>query len=148
MRKSRYTEEQIVNALKQADAGMKVEDICRKLGITPTTFYRWKAKFGGMEVNEARRLKQLEEENRRLEQLVANQALDIQMLKAVVRKKMVKPAAGRQAVGYLLRTFGVSERRACRVIGLCRSSYRYEPRREEPMELLQELRQIASERPR
>jgi len=66
MRKSRYTEEQIVNALKQADAGMKVEDICRKLGITPTTFYRWKAKFGGMEVNEARRLKQLEEENRRL----------------------------------------------------------------------------------
>lgn len=87
MRKSRYTEEQIVNALKQADAGMKVEDMCRKLGITPTTFYRWKAKFGGMEVNEARRLKQLEEENRRLEQLVADQALDIQMLKAVVRKK-------------------------------------------------------------
>src|SRR5690606_19621511 len=83
----RFTEEQIVNALKQADAGMKVEDICRKLGITPTTFYRWKAKFGGMEVNEARRLKQLEEENRRLKQLVADQAFDIQMLKAVVRKK-------------------------------------------------------------
>src|SRR5690606_2695195 len=63
-------------------------------------------------------------------------------------KEMVKPAGGRRAVGYLLRTFGVSERRACKVIGLCRSSYRFEPRREEPMEVLQEFRQIASERPR
>jgi putative transposase len=87
MRKSRYTEEQIISALKQADAGVKVEDICRKIGITPTTFYRWKSKFSGMEVSEAKRLKQLEDENRRLKQMVADQALDIQMLKAVVSKK-------------------------------------------------------------
>lgn len=87
MRKSRYTEEQIVGALKQAEGGMKIEEICRRLGITPTTFYRWKAKFSGMEVSEARRLKQLEDENRRLKQMVADQALDIQMLKAVVAKK-------------------------------------------------------------
>jgi len=87
MRKSKYTEEQIVAALKQAGAGVKIEDICRKLGITPTTFYRWKAKFKGMEVSEAKRLKQLEDENRRLKQMVAGQALDIQMLKAVVAKK-------------------------------------------------------------
>lgn len=86
MRKSRYTEEQIVAAVKQADAGIKIEDVCRKLGITPTTFYRWKAKFNGMEVSEAKRLKQLEDENRRLKQMVADQALDIQMLKAVVEK--------------------------------------------------------------
>jgi len=87
MRKSKYTEEQIVAALKQADAGMKVEDVCRKLGITQTTFYRWKAKFSGMVVSEAKRLKQLEEENRRLKEMVADQALDIRMLKAVVAKK-------------------------------------------------------------
>lgn len=87
MRKSKYTEEQIVAALKQADAGMKVEDVCRKLGVTQTTFYRWKAKFSGMEVSEAKRLKQLEDENRRLKEMVADQALDIRMLKAVVAKK-------------------------------------------------------------
>lgn len=87
MRKSKFTEEQIVAALKQADAGMKVEDICRKLGVTPTTFYRWKARFAGMDVSEAKRLKQLEDENRRLKEMVADQALDIQMLKAVVAKK-------------------------------------------------------------
>ena len=87
MRKSRFTDEQIISALKQADAGLKIEDICRKLGVTATTFYRWKAKFGGMDVSEAKRLKQLEDENRRLKQMVADQALDIQMLKAVAAKK-------------------------------------------------------------
>jgi putative transposase len=87
MKKSRFTEEQIVAALKLAEAGSKVGEVCRKLGISEQTFYRWKQKYGGMEVSDAKRLKALEEENRRLKKLVADQALDMQILKEVLAKK-------------------------------------------------------------
>jgi putative transposase len=87
MKKSRYKEEQIIAVLKEVDAGAKVQDVVRKLGITEQTYYRWKAKFGGMEVSDAKKLRALEDENRRLKQMVADQAQDIQALKAVVSKK-------------------------------------------------------------
>lgn len=87
MRKSRFTEEQIIGFLKEAEQGIKPAEICRKAGVTEQTLYRWKAKYGGMEVAEAQRLRQLEDENRRLKTMVADQALDIQMLKAVLGKK-------------------------------------------------------------
>ena len=86
MRKSKFTEEQIVAALKLAEGG-SVDEVCRKIGISRNTFYAWKKKFGGMDVSDARRLKQLEDENRRLKKLVADQALDNQMLKEVLSKK-------------------------------------------------------------
>ena len=86
-KKSRFTEEQIIRALKEVDAGGKVDELCRRLGVTQTTFYRWKSKFGGMEVSDARRLKQLEDENRRLKQMVADLSLDLQAAKMVIRKK-------------------------------------------------------------
>jgi len=87
MRKSRFTEEQIVAALKEHEAGANVRDLCRKLGVSEQTFYRWRNKYGGMEVSDARKLKALEEENRRLKHIVADLTLDNQMLKAINAKK-------------------------------------------------------------
>jgi putative transposase len=88
MRKTAFTEEQVAHALRQAEAGMPVLEVCRKLGISEQTFYRWKRKFAGMGVAELRRLRQLEEENRQLKQLVADLTLDKHMLQEVVRKKL------------------------------------------------------------
>lgn len=87
MKKKRFTEEQIIRALKEAEAGQPTAEICRRHGVSPGTFYKWKAKFGGMEVSDARRLKTLETENARLKKLVANLSLDIEMLKDVNSKK-------------------------------------------------------------
>ena len=86
-RRKRHTEEQIIGILKEVDAGMKVADVTRKYGICDGTYYKWRSKFGGMEVHEAKRLRVLEDENGRLKHMVANQALDIQALKAVLEKK-------------------------------------------------------------
>lgn len=86
-RKSKYTEEQIIRALKEVDAGAAATEVCRKMGITEQTFYRWKSKFGGMDVSDAKRLKQLEDENNRLKKLLADQMLDNQALKLVLSKK-------------------------------------------------------------
>jgi putative transposase len=85
--KKRFSEEQIIFILKEADAGTKITDLCRKHNVSSATYYKWKAKFGGMSVTEAQKLRSLEEENRRLKRLVADQALDIVALKDIVSKK-------------------------------------------------------------
>ena len=87
MRTSRYMTEQIIGLLKEQEAGMKAAELCRKHGISEQTLYRWKAKYGGMEVSDAKRLKALEDENQRLKRIVADQALTIDAQRAVIGKK-------------------------------------------------------------
>jgi putative transposase len=86
MKKVRYSEEQIIGILKEAEAGIAVSELCRKYGVSDQTYYNWKAKYGGMTVSDAKKLKQLEDENRRLKHIVADLTLDNQALKAVISK--------------------------------------------------------------
>jgi len=85
--KKRFSEEQIINILKEADSGIPLKELCRKHNVSPASYYKWKAKFGGMEVSEAQRLRSLEVENAKLKRLVADQALDIVGLKDILSKK-------------------------------------------------------------
>ena len=91
MSKKRYTEEQIIAVLKEADQGVKTSDLCRKHNVSDATIYKWKAKYSGMEVSDIRKMKSLEDENRRLKQMVANQALDIEALRALSSKNFLSP---------------------------------------------------------
>lgn len=94
MRKSRFTDEQIIGVLREVAGGAKIQAVCRRHGITEQTSYRWKQKYGDLQVPEARRLTLLEEENRRLKRLVAEQALNIQVLKDVAGKDWWRPEHG------------------------------------------------------
>ena len=87
MKRSRFTEEQIIAILREHEAGMKTADLCRKHGVSQATFFKWKSKFGGMDVSDARKLKALEDENRRLKKLLAETMLDVTMLKDLNSKK-------------------------------------------------------------
>jgi putative transposase len=86
MKKNRHSEEQIIGILKQMEAGRKVAELAREVGVSEATIYIWKSKYGGMEVSEAKRLRELEDENRRLKQLVAEPSLDKEALRGVIRK--------------------------------------------------------------
>ncbi|HDR9487931.1 TPA: IS3 family transposase [Burkholderia aenigmatica] len=131
MKKSRFTEEQIIGFIRQAEAGMPIKELCRKGGFSDATFYKWRSKFGGMDVADAKRLRELESENAKLKKLLAEAHLDIHALKGVFGVKPLAPQAKRTAVASMVEQFHLSERRACRLVGLSRDSYRHPPEESE-----------------
>ncbi|HMN20916.1 MAG TPA: IS3 family transposase [Ottowia sp.] len=127
MRKSKYSEEQIIGFLRQAEAGMPVAEICRKSGFSDATFYKWRSKFGGMEASDAKRLRELEAENAKLKKLLAEAHLDMHALKSVLGGKALAPQVKREAIAQMVNEHHLSERRACGLVGLSRDSYRHPP---------------------
>jgi putative transposase len=139
LKKTKFTAAQIVFALRQADTGVTVAEVGRKMGISEATYYNGKKKYGGLGVPELRRLKQLEEENQHLKQLVADLSLDKQMLQDVL-KKVLKPVQRRHAAHHLLDAYRISARRACRVLRLQRASFAYQAHRRDDTVLRLRLR--------
>ncbi|MEQ1956327.1 IS3 family transposase [Mesorhizobium sp. CN2-181] len=145
MKRKRFTEEQIIAVLREHEAGAKAGDLARKHGISEATLYNWKAKYGGMDVSDAKRLKALEEENARLKKLLADQMLEASALRELLFKKMVGPVAKREAVAHLR---GLSERRACSIVEADRKMIRYRSCRPPETQLRGRLRDLANERRR
>jgi len=126
MRNSRLTEEQIIAVLHELEAGAKVAELCRRQGVTETTIHRRRQKYGGLQVSEPRRLKSLEDENRQLKRIVADQALHLQ---GSAGEKAPTREQRRAAVTSAIETAKLSERRACRFTGFSRSTQRYRSHR-------------------
>ncbi|MGQ0741900.1 MAG: IS3 family transposase [Alphaproteobacteria bacterium] len=148
MRRSRYSEEQIIGILKEHQAGLSAHDLCRKHGISDATFYKWRSKYGGMEVSDARKLKALEEENRKLKKLLAESVLDAATLKENAGKKLLTPRVRRLAVSWAILDKDYSQRRACGLVGLQPKTYRYVSRRPDDGALRERLKELALERRR
>jgi putative transposase len=159
MKRIRHSPEQIIRKLREADAelakGIAVPEIWKALGIAENTYYRWRNQFGGIKADEMKRLKDLEKESSRLKALVADLSLDKAILKEAVHfvydrpGRLVSPARRREAVVRAMAAFRISERRACRALGVPRSSQRYvgtEREREEELSL--RIRALAREDPR
>ena len=126
MKRSRFTEEQIIGILKEHEAGVSVAELCRKHGVSDASIYKWKARYGGMEVSEAKRLKALEDENAQAEAASGGRHARQCCAEGPFGKEVVTPAAERKAVAHLMDAHRMSERRACKAIGCCRMTIRYD----------------------
>ena len=147
MKRKRYTHEQIISILKEHEAGQPVGELARRYGVVENTIYRWKSKYGGMEVSDAKWLRELEQENARLKKLLAEAELDKAALKELVRGNMVTVAQRRAAVDHLTdRRY--SQRRACRLVGLPRSVAWYRLKGRDDAPLRDRLKVLAERYPR
>ncbi|HEX5755385.1 MAG TPA: IS3 family transposase [Arenimonas sp.] len=140
--KKRFTEEQIIGFLREAEAGLPVKDLCRRHGFSEASYYLWRSKFGGMSVSEAKRLRELETENARLKKLLAESMLEIEVTREVLRKKLVSAPARREQVRYMM-SRGLSERRALAAVQMSASALRYEPRPDRNVELREQILALA-----
>ncbi|MCO5795221.1 MAG: IS3 family transposase [Blastomonas fulva] len=147
MRKSRFTEEQIIGMIKEQEAGLPTAEVCRKHGLSPATFYKLKAKYGGLEVSEARRLRLLEEENSKLKRLLAESVLDNAILKDLLGKGLTTPGQRRDVALGVMRDYQISQRRACGLVGVDPKTVRRE-RPPDHAEIREEMREIAAQRRR
>ncbi|MFZ0637016.1 MAG: IS3 family transposase [Candidatus Acidiferrales bacterium] len=148
MKKKRFAVEQIVAILKQAELGIPIAELIRQVGVSEQTFYRWKKKYSGLEVDQVRQLKQMGEENARLKRIVADLTLDKAMLQDGAKKKILKPSRYLPVVEYLSMSYRTSERRACRVARLNRGTYRYSGHKNPWTALRMRIREIAQARVR
>jgi len=148
VKKKRFAVEQIVAVLKQAEMGMPVADVIRQIGISEQTFYRWKKQYAGLQSDQVREFKQLQEENARLKKLVADLSLDKAILQDINQKKMVRPALKRPMVDYIVNHYDVSQRRACGLVHQHRSIQWYRSRKDPRLALRARMREIAQVRVR
>ncbi|MCH2456734.1 MULTISPECIES: IS3 family transposase [Henriciella] len=147
MRKSKFTEEQIIAILAEQERGMSTADVCRRHGVSSATFYKWKAKFGGMDVSDARRLKTLEGENAKLKRLLADAMLDNVVLKDLLGKLLTTPQLKRVAALGAMSDHDISQRRACRLVSVDPKTVRREAEPDNP-EIRKCMREIAATRRR
>jgi len=147
MKRSKFSEEQIVYAIRQADAGTPVGDLCRQLGVSDATFYAWKKKYSYLGESELRRLRQLEEENSRLKRLAADLSLDKHMLSEALRKNL-RPAHHRELTRWFQGTVAVSCARAFRLAQFGRASWYRRSRAKDQSALRMRIRDLAHARPR
>ena len=148
MKRARFTEEQIIAVLREQEAGAKIADLARKHGVSEATLYNWKARYGGMDVSEAKRLKQLEDGERQVEEALGRADAGRRRTARASLKKMVGPAVKREAVAHLQAMMGLSERRACSIVNADRKMIRYRSCRPPDTELRARLRDLANERRR
>ncbi|MDO9095837.1 MAG: IS3 family transposase [Rubrivivax sp.] len=142
--KKRYSEEQIIGFLREADAGLPIKELCRKHGFSEASYYGWKARFGGMSVSDAQRLKALEAENSKLKKLLANSMLEVDAMREVLKGKVAAVAARREIVGKL-QDLGLSQRQALRLVGMSTSTLRYRPRDDGNGRLRERLNELAGQ---
>ncbi|MGR4895384.1 IS3 family transposase [Stenotrophomonas sp. LARHCG68] len=140
--KKRFTEEQIIGFLREAEAGMPIKDLCRRHGFSEASYYLWRSKFSGMSVPDAKRLKDLEAENARLKKLMAEQVFENDVIKDALRKKVVTAPARRLLVRSMVEK-GLSERRALAVARMSASALRYVPRPDNNAELREQIAALA-----